>query len=477
MRCAMWFREDLRLHDNTALYHASHAAKDGLIAVYVLDFAAWQQHDVAECRMDFLWRNVQALQKDLRTFNIPLIILASQKSADVPALLLALMQQHKIDCLYYNQQYEIDEVRRDQAVAKSLRQHQIETRSYTDEVWFAPGTILTQAGNYYTVFTPFKKAYLTKLTEVGNSILAVPKTQTKLIADIEMQETTTWEKQFAKLRAMPDLYPAGEIYAQQRLANFIKYKIKNYKHDRDFPDLNGTSVLSPYLAAGVISSRQCLQAALDANHGYFDRGDENILTWISELIWREFYKHILYGFPRVSMSKPFKLETENIVWDNNKLLFQAWCEGNTGYPIIDAAMRQLQQIGWMHNRLRMIVAMFLTKDLLIDWRWGEKFFMQHLIDGDLAANNGGWQWSASTGTDAVPYFRIFNPCSQSKKYDPEGKFIKQYCPELAELEGDELHDPELIPPLFRQKLNYPRPIIEHGKARLRALTIFKNLKS
>ena len=271
------------------------------------------------------------------------------------------------------------------------------------------------------------------------------------------------------------LWPAGEDHAQARLQTFIEKKIKHYAAHRDFPALDGTSTLSPYLAAGIISPRQCLKAAMDVNGQRLESGDESVLSWINELIWREFYKHILMGFPRVSMNKAFKMSTENIRWDNDEALFAAWCEGRTGYPLVDAAMRQLKQIGWMHNRLRMVTAMFLVKDLLIDWRWGEKFFMQHLIDGDLAANNGGWQWAASTGTDAAPYFRVFNPVSQSQKYDPAGEFIRRYCPELRDCDNKTLHAPYALSGQYSLLFNYPRPIIDHAAARQRVLHVFKGL--
>jgi deoxyribodipyrimidine photo-lyase len=226
----------------------------------------------------------------------------------------------------------------------------------------------------------------------------------------------------------------------------------------------------------VLSPRQCLHAALAANQGEFDSGNPGVVTWINELLWREFYKHILVGYPRVSRHRAFRLETEAVPWRHAPQELAAWQEGRTGLPIIDAAMRQLLATGWMHNRLRMIVAMFLTKNLLIDWREGERFFMRHLIDGDLAANNGGWQWSASTGTDAAPYFRIFNPISQSQKFDPDGHFIRQWVPELAGLNKRDIHDPSSLGGLFAPS-GYPRPIVDLSRSRERALAAFKNLSA
>ena len=270
-------------------------------------------------------------------------------------------------------------------------------------------------------------------------------------------------------------WPAGERQASQRLACFIDDPIEHYQHERDLPAEAGTSQLSAYLAAGVISPRQCLHAALSRNYGEFDSGNSGVMSWINELLWREFYKHVLVGYPRVSQHRAFRPETEALAWRNAPEDLAAWQQGRTGFPIIDAAMRQLLATGWMHNRLRMIVAMFLTKNLLIDWREGERFFMRHLIDGDLAANNGGWQWSASTGTDAAPYFRIFNPLSQSEKFDRDGRFIRRWLPELASLNDKDIHNPAARGELFALT-NYPQPMVDLASSRTRALNAFKKLR-
>jgi deoxyribodipyrimidine photo-lyase len=253
--------------------------------------------------------------------------------------------------------------------------------------------------------------------------------------------------------------------------------IGSYGEHRDCPAVRGTSILSPFLAAGVISPRQCLQAAVAAARSSATDA-HGAATWISELTWRDFYTHVLVGFPRVSKNRPFRLKSDSVMWRSSDADLAAWKSGRTGYPIVDAGMRQLNQTGWMHNRLRMVTAMFLTKHLLIDWRVGEQYFMRNLIDGDLAANNGGWQWSASTGTDAAPYFRIFNPFTQSSRFDPDGKFIKTFCPELTRLPVQSLHDPQkLSEHLHRSKIDYPCCIVDHAVARDRALRAFKHLTS
>jgi deoxyribodipyrimidine photo-lyase len=277
-------------------------------------------------------------------------------------------------------------------------------------------------------------------------------------------------------RSIPDyqstvsasLWPAGEDSARQRLNRFVAKPLFLYQAQRDFPALEGTSQLSPYLAAGMISARECFAAALIANNHELDMGNQGAVIWMSELIWRDFYKDILVAVPRVSMNKAFKPETEKLRWRYDEHQLIAWQEGKTGFPIVDAAMRQLNATGWMHNRLRMGVAMFFSKNLFFDWRIGEAYFMSRLIDGDLSANNGGWQWSASTGTDAAPYFRIFNPIRQSERFDPKGDFIRQYCPELASLSSKEIHEPT-------NRLGYPKQIVNLEQSRKDAIAAFKAL--
>lgn len=474
MRCLTWFREhDLRCNDNHALYHACKMATQGVIAVFIITPNDWRLHDIAACRVDFILRNLRCLSQELMRLHIPLLILTATSSAEIPQLLLQTAQAHQINSLFFNEQYELDESRRDQKVAAFFKKYKLTVASYTDQVILKPGEVRTASKTFYTIFTPFKKAWFNRLQELGGfTVFPSPKAQQKLA----IQPDAIPEQIAGFISAIPiTLWPAGEQYAQQHLQAFIKDKIVDYQINRDFPAMNGTSTLSPYLTSGIISPRQCLQAVQEINNRHLDKGNLGAITWVSELIWREFYKHILVGFPRVCMNRAFKLTTEKLPWQYDTDLFAAWQNGQTGFPIIDAAMRQLKLTGWMHNRLRMIVAMFLSKQLLIDWRWGEKYFMQNLIDGDLAANNGGWQWAASTGTDAVPYFRIFNPVSQSLRFDPYGEFIKHYCPELAHLDTKYLHQPWLLDNAAANRLAYPKPIVDLTMARARALSAFKNL--
>ena len=267
------------------------------------------------------------------------------------------------------------------------------------------------------------------------------------------------------------LWPAHNQEADNRLKQFCESQILSYNIDRDLPSVKGTSTLSPYLAIGAISVRQCLDFALSINKGHLTDNNPNVDCWISELVWREFYTHILIHFPHVCRGHAFKKNTDTLPWSQNKTLLNDWKNGNTGIPIIDASMRQLVRTGWMHNRLRMISAMYLTKNCFINWREGEAFFLEHLIDGDFASNNGGWQWAASTGTDAAPYFRIMNPIRQSERFDPEGKFIKEYCPELSHLSKKIIHDPTSLSPVKIN--NYPQRKVDLKSSRLNAISVFK----
>ena len=469
----IWLRSDLRHYDNTAL---SAAAKRGpTVAVYLISPEQWLAHDDAPCKVDFWLRNLRTLSDSLQQLNIPLLIRTAPAWDQAPAVLLELCQQLGIQAVHTNQEYGINETRRDQEVARTLEAQGIEFHSYLDQLLFQPGSILTQSGSYFQVFSQFRRICYNRLHMALPQIVDRPDSQAPL--NIEPDSIPESVSGFATpSQTLRALWPAGEKEAQQRLAQFADEQIHFYQDERDLPAKPGTSQLSTYLAAGVISPRQCLHAALHSNNGEFESGSPGVFTWITELLWREFYKHILVGYPRVSRHRAFRLETEYLPWRNAPDELAAWKQGRTGFPIIDAAIRQLLETGWMHNRLRMVVAMFLTKNLLIDWREGERFFMQHLIDGDLAANNGGWQWSSSTGTDSVPYFRIFNPLTQSERFDPEGRFIKHWLPELADLNKKQVHNPALIGGLFGVA-NYPAPIVDLSKSRERALSAFKSLPS
>ena len=469
----IWLRTDLRLHDNTALAAASQ--RGPVAAVYLITPGQWLAHDDAPCKVDFWLRNLEPLRRALEALNIPLLIRHADTWGQAPAVLTTLCRELSVASVHVNEEYGIHESRRDAAVAKALEAEGVTFHRYLDQLLFQPGSVLTKTGTYFQVFSQFRKVCYARLHSALPRPVPTPARQEKLAFNSDPMPTQVdgFPAPSAALRA---LWPAGEDEARRRLEAFADQQISYYKDERDFPAKPGTSQLSAYLAAGVVSPRQCLHAALQSNRGEFESGDIGAITWINELLWREFYKHILVGYPRVSRHRAFRPETEALAWRDAPDELAAWQQARTGLPIIDAAMRQLLETGWMHNRLRMVVAMFLTKNLLIDWREGERFFMRHLIDGDLAANNGGWQWSSSTGTDSAPYFRIFSPLSQSEKFDGDGVFIKRWLPELAALNKKHIHNPDALGGLFGVA-HYPRSIVDLKKSRDRALAAFRNLPS
>ena len=471
MRPLMWFRSDLRVRDNTALSEACQVAEDGVVGVFMICPEQWLDHDVAPVKVDFLLRNLRDLSDSLNELNIPLLIAEVPRFAQVPERLLKIAKKHGCAGIWFNREYELNERRRDDQVAKVFQRAGNTVHSFTDQVVLSPESLRTTQGKFYTVFTPYKKKWIATVRDRGGvQCLRKPPKQkrTNTVADSIPDDVAG----FDGLRR-PDLWKSGEEHARRRLQSFASRRLTSYDETRDFPALNGTSTVSPYLALGVLSPRQCVSAALKANRNRLDSGSSGATTWISELIWREFYRHVLVGFPRVCRYQPFDLKTRQISWPNNERDFRHWQEGKTGIPIVDAAMRQLQNTGWMHNRLRMVVAMFLTKNLFLDWRWGERHFMQNLVDGDFASNNGGWQWSASVGTDAAPYFRIFNPVSQSERFDPQGDFIRKFLPELAKLERKSIHMPTERSPKSLEGVKYPAPIVDLKRSRQEAIDRFK----
>jgi len=460
MRTLMWFRNDLRTVDNTALHHAAQAGQ--VVGVFLLCRDQWVEHKWGDNKIDFVLRCVAALSDDLVKLNIPLRLVDVGTFDGSTDALLELADEHDCRALRYNIEYEVNERRRDEQVAAAFARRGLEVHAHHDQTIVPPDVLQTGSGNFYSVFTPFKKIWLQHV-EDGDIIRTRDAPAKQAALDIQSDEVP-------EAPTLVDRWPGGQHEAQRRLDQFVKNTIDDYHQQRDLPDVDGTSRLSPYLACGAISPRQCWAAATRNTAGRIDRRRKGPATWLSELIWREFYRHVLVGFARVSMNQPFRGDTRNVPWRDSDKDFDAWREGRTGIPIVDAAMRQLKTTGWMHNRLRMIVAMFLTKNLLIHWRRGEDHFMTHLVDGDLASNNGGWQWSASTGTDAAPYFRIFNPVTQSRRFDPDGGFIRHFVPELVDVDAPEIHDPA---PLTRSACDYPEMIVDLKTSRQRAIDTFK----
>lgn len=470
MSCTLvWFRSDLRIHDNQAL--AAAARRSPVVAVFLRCLPHWQRHGHGANKLDFWHRGVVALREALGSLGISLLHRDIAHFDEAPAMLLEIAREVGASTLHFNREYPLDEQRRDQAVAVAFQRAGLAAAGHHDALTFAPGELLTGKGAFYSVYTPFARAWHRELSAPRLALRDTPSPQ---------PSSTIVSEPVPPLPALEDTpvaashWPAGEEAAADRLAHFLRFRVRHYAQRRDFPALDGTSELSPYLALGMISHRQCLQAALSLNDGSLAEGDAGVVSWVNELVWREFFLHVTAGFPRVCRHQAFQQHTEALAWRDDETGFRAWCEGQTGYPIVDAAMRQLAATGWMHNRLRMIAAMFLSKQLLIDWRRGEAFFLRHLVDGEFSANNGGWQWAASTGTDAAPYFRLFNPTTQSRRFDPDGRFIAAYVPELAGLAPRERHAPG---DGQRSAAGYPPPIVDHKAARARALDAFKALPS
>lgn len=468
----IWFRNDLRLHDHAALWHAAQSRQ--CLALVILSPEQWQLHQDAPIKIDFYLRRLKILKQQLEALNIPLLILNIPLWKDIAEQLLALCQQFQISTVHCNIETGLNEQQRDQAVEQLLQQHQISCEYYEDRTLFPLGSIRNQSQQPYQVFSAFKKKCYERL------LIDVPPCYPDIEAQPKLQiDLSQFNFNFDKFseayrpETANPYWPVEDKHAFELLNEFIADRLKDYKTDRDFPAIDGTSQLSPYLNIGILSIRECVQALFTSSQGYFQLEDVGQQTWLDELLWREFYQHTLHDFPKVSRHQPFKENTKAIEWRDAPEDLAAWQQGRTGIPIVDAGMRQLLATGWMHNRVRMITAMFLSKNLLIDWRLGEAWFMQHLIDGDLAANNGGWQWCASTGMDAAPYFRIFNPVNQSQRFDPNGDYIREWVPELAHLDAKTIHEPYAKNPDLG--LDYPKPIVDLKSSRARAIEVFKQI--
>ncbi|HQR51530.1 MAG TPA: deoxyribodipyrimidine photo-lyase [Methylophilaceae bacterium] len=464
----VWFRRDLRDYDHAALYHALKSSQQ-VYCVFIFDTEILDRlADKADRRVEFIWESVRELKSALRDKGGDLIVLHGAARDEIPALAQRLGAQ----AVYANRDYEPQAVARDAAVTSALAAQGVAFRQLKDQVIFECDEVLTQAGKPFGVFTPYRNAWLKRLTAIDLEPLVVETHESALARSDDFHTTLPTLEQLGFRRTnLLDLMPAG-MSGAERLFESFQERIDDYHTARDYPALKGPSYLSVHLRFGTLSIRTV------ASHAWY-MGGRGAETWLSELIWREFYFMLLHYHPRLMEGHCFKQEFDNIRWPGSEAHFQAWCAGRTGYPLVDAAMRQLDQSGYMHNRLRMVTASFLVKDLLVDWRKGEAWFADKLLDFDFAANNGGWQWAASTGCDAQPWFRIFNPVTQSEKFDPRGKFIRKYVPELAGCNDKEIHAPWQIPLERLRELNleigrdYPAPLVSHALQRQRALALYK----
>jgi deoxyribodipyrimidine photo-lyase len=417
-----WFRRDLRLEDNAGLYHALRENNE-VISIFIFDTEILDNlDDKADKRVDFIHQSILRLQEELVKLGTSLLVVH-----DSPINFFKSVSQKAV---YTNHDYEPYARERDKKVGEILKARHAAFKTFKDQVIFEKNEVTKDDGTPYTVFTPYSKKWKSRLNDFF----------------LRSYPTKKYWSNFKKIKAF-DIPSLKEIGFEKTSATFPKRSIRQsiieqYHKQRDFPAIQGTTKLSIHLRFGTVSIRRLAQIAKNKNE-----------TWLNELIWREFYQMILWHFPNV-VTHSFKPTYDHIHWRNNAHEFDLWCEGKTGYPIVDAGMRELNETGFMHNRVRMITASFLTKHLLIDWRWGEAYFAKKLSDYDLASNNGGWQWAAGSGCDAAPYFRVFNPELQTKKFDPEWKYIKKWIPEINT-------------PI------YPKPIVDHNAARARVLKAYK----
>jgi deoxyribodipyrimidine photo-lyase len=456
-----WFRNDLRLRDNTALAQAAREA-DALLPVFVLDERILRSPRTGAPRVRFLLDCLARLARDLAARGRPLLLRRGDPVRVIPQLL----RETRADLLSFNRDTSPYAKRRDTAVAREAGRLGVRVIAPKDRVIFESREVLTQAGEPFGVFTPYRRAWQRRLDEQPAPPCGLPSLPAAVPGLGGERIPSAGELGFAADGAQ--LPTGGEAAAHRRLTRFLETAVADYEQARDRPDQDGTSRLSPHLRFGAISVRECFSAASEASAADA-RLARGAARWQDELVWREFYAAILEAHPRVERES-YQRVYDRIEWSRDEAGFAAWREGRTGYPIIDAGMRQLAQTGWVHNRVRMLVASFLVKDLWIDWRRGEAFFFQRLVDGDPGSNNGGWQWSASTGTDAAPWFRIFNPVVQARRFDPDGAYVRRFVPELRDVPAELVHEPWRAPLL---RGSYPAPIVRHDERRALALSRYQ----
>jgi deoxyribodipyrimidine photo-lyase len=471
-RALVWFRRDLRDFDHAALHHAL-ASSRVVYCAFVFDREILDRlPSPQDRRVEFIWESVRELDAALSARGGGLVVRHASARTAIPRLATDL----GVDAVYCNHDYEPSACDRDAAVAHALAQAGISLLTFKDQVIFERGELLTGSGKPYSVYTPYRNTWLSALTPghlaawtIGANAGALAPAPATIAGALPTLEAMGFARtNLGALPVQPGMRGGAAAFAD------FRDRIDAYREARDYPAVKGPSYLSVHLRFGTVSVRGL---AAYAHACSLQPDGAGAATWLSELIWREFYAQILWHHPRV-VDHAFKAEYDALAFPNDPQRFGAWRRGQTGYPIVDAAMRQLNTTGYMHNRLRMIAASFLVKDLLVDWRLGERYFADTLIDFDLASNNGGWQWAASTGCDAQPYFRIFNPVTQSERFDPDGKFIRRYVPEVDALSAKEIHAPWLVPAAIQQAKHvvvgrdYPEPIVDHAGARARALALF-----
>ena len=484
----VWFRRDLRIEDHAALYHACRSARRVWCA-FVFDQDILDPLPRADRRVEFIHESVVALSAALGQLaeghGIPEVRLAV-RHGHAAAEIVALAQAMHVQAVYANHDDDPYALARDARVRGLLADRGIALHTSKDHVIFERSEVLTLSGKPYGVFTPYRTAWLGKVDDFYVKAYPIDPHAAALAAppeDVDAPAPSLARLGFVRTHLEELHVRPGTAGAEALLADFVE-RMERYDTARDFPSLKGPSYLGVHLRFGTISIRRLAAVARERIAAAGARGDRGASVWLSELIWRDFYQQVLHHHPHV-VGASCKPEFDRVRFEHGRHAdeaFAAWCEARTGYPLVDAAMLQLQQTGWMHNRLRMVAASFLVKDLGIDWRRGEAYFALHLIDYELASNNGGWQWVASTGCDAQPWFRIFNPLTQSRRFDPEGRFIRRYLPQLGRL-GDDIHAPWEASPIELEAAgvelgrNYPRPIVDHAEAREKTLQRYSVVKA
>ena len=464
-RRLIWLRNDLRMMDNI-LFSSDYESSEETIVIYFHAIHEWKLHKKSNIQRALIFDRLKYLYLLFKEKNIPFFIFEINSFSEIPDFLIHFMKQFFIQKLLSNYEYEYDESERDHAVHLLFSQNNLEYIQIHNQTLLEPGTVLNGEKKMYKVFTPFKKKWIHQLnrSKLKLKINDYTPLTDKNIFDSAQNAYFNFFREIEYENKY--LYKDQEIL--ERFNSFVLNHLADYENSRDIPAINGTSKMSPYLAVGIVSPQTlikiCIESKIDLDN-----------SWINEIIWREFYIHLLQAFPDLGQNKPFLQYTKFIPWNESKDDFNKWKKGITGFPIVDAGMRQLLQEGWMHNRVRMIVASFLTKNLLIHWKKGQDWFMQHLVDGTFASNNGGWQWAASTGTDSQPYFRVFNPITQSMNFDPNGEYIKKYVPELKNIPRQYIHEPWDYIQLHSQNLYY-QPMVSLSSSRKKAIETFKYAK-
>ncbi|KAL4884461.1 deoxyribodipyrimidine photo-lyase [Aspergillus karnatakaensis] len=486
-----WFKSDLRIHDNHGLQAAFKVAKEHnipLVCVYILSPEDLTAHLSSPARVDFTLRTLKILQRDLGELDVPLYMETQEHRENIPQRLVDLCHEWGANNLFANIEYEVDELRREARLVRLCAENGINFETKHDTCVVPPGLLSSKQGKQYAVYSHWFRSWLSYLSENPETLEHDEELGSnpgdarrvfKGLFDCDIPEPPDGKRieedeDREKAQRLRKRFPAGEHEGLRRLEVFLEEKASAYDDERSFLDKESTSVLSPYFASGALSARTAVVQARKANGDRIVGGEPGYISWISEVAWRDFYKHVLVNWPFICMNKCFKPEFTNLNWSYNQDHFDAWTTGQTGFPLVDAAMRQLAHSSWLPNRARMVVSSFLSKDLLIDWRRGERYFMEVLIDGDFASNHGGWGFGSSTGVDPQPYFRIFNPLRQSERFDPDGVYIRQWVPELRGIEGKAIHAPyERGASQAAERAGYPRPIVSHEESKEKALVEFR----